>query len=129
VAQVGSGRVSHLWFGLEFEKFQQKMSNFSIFSLLIKKNRFGLGRKVPGSKPGWPLIHCGSKVSSGQVRSRPISTLSPLRYIVHGGGVFKLLMVAAFVALLVVEDTIGCQNLKPTSKVYFIGFYSVVALL
>jgi len=26
----GSGRVSHLWFGFEFEKFPIKMSNFSI---------------------------------------------------------------------------------------------------
>jgi len=28
---VGSGRVSHLWFGLEFGKFPLKTSNFSIF--------------------------------------------------------------------------------------------------
>jgi len=27
----GSGRVGHLWFGLEFRKFSLKMSNFSIF--------------------------------------------------------------------------------------------------
>jgi len=27
----GSGRVSHLWFGFEFQKFPLKMSNFSIF--------------------------------------------------------------------------------------------------
>jgi len=69
VARVGSGRVSHLWFGLEFGKFPLKTSNFSFFSLRVKKNCFGLGRKVPGSKPGRPLIYCGSKVSSGRVRA------------------------------------------------------------
>jgi len=54
VARVGSGRVSHLWFGFEFGKFPLKMSNS--------------GRKVPGSEAGRPLIYCGSKVSSGWVR-------------------------------------------------------------
>jgi len=28
---LGSGQVSHLWFGLEFGKFPLKMSKFSIF--------------------------------------------------------------------------------------------------
>jgi len=32
-----SGCVSHLWFGLEFGKFPLKMSNFSIFSIRVKK--------------------------------------------------------------------------------------------
>jgi len=63
------GRVSHLWFGLEFGKFPLKMSNFSIFFLRVKKNLFGSGQKVPGSKAGWPLIYCGSKVSLGRVRA------------------------------------------------------------
>jgi len=31
LTRVGSGRVSHLWFGLEFGKFPLKPSNFSIF--------------------------------------------------------------------------------------------------
>jgi len=66
LTQVGSifcglGRVSHLWFGFEFGKFPLKMSNFSFFSLRV-------GRKVPGSKLGRPLIYCGSKVSLGRVR-------------------------------------------------------------
>jgi len=86
----GLGWVSHLWFGFEFGKFLLKMSNFSIFSLWLKKNLFGLGRKVPGSKMGQPLIYCGSKVGSGRVMSGPISTegqqvflfkLSELNYI------------------------------------------------
>jgi len=33
------------------------------------------GRKVPGSKPGLPLIYCRSKVSLGRVGSGPISTI------------------------------------------------------
>jgi len=66
---VGLGWVSHLWFGLEFGKFPLKMSNFSIFSLRIKNNCFGSGPKAPRSKPGRPLIYCGSKVSSGRVRA------------------------------------------------------------
>jgi len=60
------GRVSHLWFGFEFGNLPRKMSNFSIFSLRVKKNLFGSGQKVPGSKASRPLIYCGSKVSSGQ---------------------------------------------------------------
>jgi len=60
------GRVSHLWFGFEFQKFPLKMSNFSTFSPSGQKNCFRSGQKVPGSKPGRPLIYCGSKVSSGQ---------------------------------------------------------------
>jgi len=70
----GSGRVSHLWFGFEFQKFPLKMSNFSIFFPSGQKNCFGSGRRVTGSKPGRPLIYSRSKVSSGQVRSRPISS-------------------------------------------------------
>jgi len=71
VARVG--RVSHLWFGIEFQKFPLKMSNFSIFFPSGQKNLLWSGRKVPGSKPGQPLIYCGSKVSSGRVGSEPIS--------------------------------------------------------
>jgi len=66
---VGMGRVSHLWFGFESEKFPLKMSNVSIFLPSGQKNLFGLCRKVHGSKVGRPLIYCGSKVSSGQVRA------------------------------------------------------------
>jgi len=32
----------------------------------VKKNLIGSGQKLPGSKPAWPLIYCGSKVRSGQ---------------------------------------------------------------
>jgi len=42
LTRVSSGQffvcwVSHLWFGCEFGKFPLKMSNFSIFSLWVKK--------------------------------------------------------------------------------------------
>jgi len=62
------GWVSHLWFGFAFGKFPLKMSNFSIFSLRVKKNILGSGPKVPRSKADQPLIYCRSKVSSGRVR-------------------------------------------------------------
>jgi len=70
VAQVGLGRVSHLWFGVDFGKFPLKMSNFSIF-FPSDQNKSLLVR----SKAGWPLIYCGSKVSSGRVGSEPISNV------------------------------------------------------
>jgi len=54
----GSGWFSHLWFGFEFGNFPLKMSNFSIFSLRVKKSLW------VGSKAGQPLIYCGSKVST-----------------------------------------------------------------
>jgi len=47
VARVGSGWVSHLWFGFGFGKFPLKRSNFSIFALWVKRNLFGLGQKCP----------------------------------------------------------------------------------
>jgi len=37
VARIGSGWVSYLWFGFGNGKFHLKMSNFSIFSLWVKK--------------------------------------------------------------------------------------------
>jgi len=64
------GQVSHLWFGFWVGKLPLKIT---IFSLCVKKNLFGSGQKVPGSKAGRPLIYCWSKVCSGQVRSGPIS--------------------------------------------------------
>jgi len=69
LTQVGSGQVSYLWFVFEFGKFHLKMSNFSIFFPSHQKNLFRLGQKVSRLKAGWPLIYCGSKVSSGRVRA------------------------------------------------------------
>jgi len=59
-------------------KISPKNVKFFNFSLSDKKNHFGFGQKVPGSKAGWPLICCGSKVSLGLVGSGPAS-LSYLR--------------------------------------------------
>jgi len=56
------GWVSHLWIGFGFGKFNLKIPNFQFFPLRVKKNLFGMGQKVPGSKAGQPLIYCGSKV-------------------------------------------------------------------
>jgi len=36
---------------------------------MVKKNLFGFGQKVLGSKVGRPLIYCVSKGSSGRVRA------------------------------------------------------------
>jgi len=72
----GSGQVgSVIWgLGLNFKNFPLKCQIFQFFSLRIKKNCFGSGRKVPGSKPGRHLIYCGSKASSeARVGSGPIS--------------------------------------------------------
>jgi len=66
VAQVMSAIYG---LGLNLENFPLKMSNFSIFFHSSQKNLFGLGQKVPGSKAGWPLIYCRSKVSSARVRA------------------------------------------------------------
>jgi len=41
---LGSGRVSHLWFGLEFGKLPLKMLNFSTFFPSDQKNCFGSSR-------------------------------------------------------------------------------------
>jgi len=61
----GSGRVRHLWFGFEFEKFALKMS---IFCPSGQKKSLRVGSEV-----GRPLIYCRSKVSSDRVGSGPIS--------------------------------------------------------
>jgi len=63
------GQVSHLWLGYGFGKFPLIASNFSIFCPSGQKNVIGSGQKVPGSKPGRPLIYCRSKVWSGQCPS------------------------------------------------------------
>jgi len=54
---------------------------FNFFPFGSKKNLFGSGQKVPGSKTGWPLIYCGSKaclgwVGLGRVRSGTISNMA-----------------------------------------------------
>jgi len=70
---VRSGQPFMVWFWIW--KISPKNVKFLIFfpCFWIKKNLFGLGQKVPGSKAGWSFIYCGSKVSSGRVRSGPIS--------------------------------------------------------
>jgi len=51
--------------GLNLENFPLRRQIFQFFSLRVKKNLFGLGRKVPGLKAGQPLIYYRPKVSSG----------------------------------------------------------------
>jgi len=65
------GRVSHLWFGLEFGKFHLKAANFSIFFISGQKNLLRLGQKVPRSKGGLALylLWVKSKLWLGRVRA------------------------------------------------------------
>jgi len=72
VARVGSAIYG---LGLDLEIYLLLiMSNFSIFSLRVKKNLLGLGQKVSGLRAGQPLFYYGSKVCLGRVGSGPIST-------------------------------------------------------
>jgi len=68
VAQVRSGRVSHLWFGLEFGKFPIKMSIFQFFSLRVKKKLLRVGSESTRVKAGSAsyLLRVKSKLGSGQ---------------------------------------------------------------
>jgi len=66
VAQVGSGQPFVVWVWIwKFSPKNTKFFNFFPF----ESKKIALGRIVPGSKPGQPLIYCGSKVSSGRVRA------------------------------------------------------------
>jgi len=86
---LGSGWVSHLWFGFSLENFPLKCQIFQ-FLPFGSKNLYRLGRKVPGLKAGQPLIYCGAKVSSGRVRAhlKPVSYL----WLAFGFGKFPLEM-------------------------------------
>jgi len=68
VAWVGSGRVSHLWFGFELGKFLQKMSNFSIFFPSDQKKSLRVGPKSTQVKGGSApyLLQVKSKLGLGQ---------------------------------------------------------------
>jgi len=62
VARVGSGQVSHLWFGLEFGKFPLKTSNFSFFFPSgQKKIASGQVGKYPGQSRVGLLFTAGQK--------------------------------------------------------------------
>jgi len=66
--RVGSGRVSHLWFGFEFGKFPLKMSIFQLFSLRVKKKSLRVGSEttqVEGGSASY-LLKVKSKLRSGQ---------------------------------------------------------------
>jgi len=65
LTRIGSGQPIMVW--VRIWKISPK--NVKFFNFFP----FGLGQKVPGSKPGRPLIYCGSKVSSGRGPSLPPS--------------------------------------------------------
>jgi len=66
LTQVGSDRVSHLWFGFEFVKFPLKMSNFSIF-FPSGQQEISLGR-VKGGSASY-LLQVKSKLGLVRVRA------------------------------------------------------------
>jgi len=82
VVRVGSGWVSHLWFGFEIGKFPQKMSNFSIFFLSGQKKSLRVWKentRIEDRSASY-LLRVKSKLGSGQVRSGPISSPSGMCY-------------------------------------------------
>jgi len=58
---VGSGWVIHLWFEFKFRKLPLKISNFSIFSLRVKKISSGQVKKYPGRRRVGLLFTAGQK--------------------------------------------------------------------
>jgi len=77
LTQVGLGRVSHLWFGVEFGKFCLKMLNFSIFFPSDQKKSLWAGSestRVEGGSASY-LLRVKSKLGYSQVRSGPISNM------------------------------------------------------
>jgi len=74
---LGSGRVSHLWFWFRFgDKFPQKISNFSIFPLWVKKISSSHVKKYPGQRQVGLLFTTGQKYA--WVGSWPISSWGTL---------------------------------------------------
>jgi len=68
--QVRSGQPFMVWVWIwKISPNNVKFFKFSIFSFRVKKNLFGSGQKVPGSKAGQPLSYC---------RSGPISSAETL---------------------------------------------------
>jgi len=74
----GLGQTVLIW------KNSPKNVKFFNFIPSDKKNPFGSGQKVPRSKAGQAFIYCKSKVSSGRVRSGPISSFNSLDRVVIG---------------------------------------------
>jgi len=70
----GLGWVSHLDLGLGNFPLKTKFSNFYLSGQ--KKNQFGSGQKVFGSKTGQLLVYCGLKVCSGQFSGHLYYTVS-----------------------------------------------------
>jgi len=70
------GRVSHLWFGLEFGKFQLKTSNFSIFSPSGQKKLLRVRSESIRVKAGSAsyLLRVKSKLGSGRVEAHLYTT-------------------------------------------------------
>jgi len=68
---LGSGRVSHLLFGFEFQKIPLEMSNFSNFFPAGQKKLLQVGSESTRVKAGSAsyLLRVKSKLRSGRVRA------------------------------------------------------------
>jgi len=75
---LGSGRVSQLWFGLEFRKFPLKTSNFSIFCPLGQKKLLRVRSESTRVKAGSAsyLLRVKSRLGLGQGPSLLITHMS-----------------------------------------------------
>jgi len=69
---IGSGRVSHLWFGFEFGNFPQKHQIFEFFSLRAGSE----STQVEGGSASY-LLWLKSKLGSGQGPSLLQTTFNP----------------------------------------------------
>jgi len=68
----------------------RKKSDFKISSLLVKKNLFGSGQKVPKSEADRPLIYYVSKVSLGWVSAHLyVKVISKSSYSQHCSSSFQ----------------------------------------
>jgi len=65
---MGSGQPFMVWVWI-WKISPKNVKIFNFFPFGSKKISLCRVKKVPGSKAGRPLFHCGLKVSSGRVRS------------------------------------------------------------
>jgi len=76
LTRVGSGWLSHLWFGFDFGKFPIRRQIFNFFLFRLKKISSGWVKKYPGHR--WSasyLLRVKSKLWSGKVRAHLYSVV------------------------------------------------------
>jgi len=99
-------RVKNIWSRLD--QFFVARVRSAIYGLR-EKNLFGSGQKLPGSKAGQPLNYCGSKVSSGQVRSQGPSLINLHSYLSLICCLNNFFMIGLFISVFIHNALIGYQ--------------------